>query len=75
MKTFREQNLRVWASEKDGPSVSLNIHVGCSKSILTADEFKRVVSRLIRGLPALLEDLPYSDFGLDNISIKKVKNL
>jgi hypothetical protein len=40
---------------------------------LTSDEFRRLVGRLIRGIPAMLAGLPFCDFGIDNIKIQRMK--
>lgn len=73
MANHRSQNIRVWASEQDGPSIHMNIEVYCGATDLDALQFKQVVGRLIRSIPPALATIPYTDFGIDNISIKKVR--
>jgi UPF0288 family protein (methanogenesis marker protein 3) len=68
----RSRKLRFYASNNDGVSVSGDIYVYTHD--LTSDEHKKVVGRVIRGVPKMLENIPYTDFGFDNISVKKVKS-
>ena len=65
---YRQKRLTVYASD-GGITIHGDIHVGAHD--LTPEEHKKLVCRVIRRIPALLEGLPFSDFGIDNISISK----
>jgi hypothetical protein len=70
MKSPKPTTLRTWARSQN---VCVYGDITIHTEDLIADEHQRVVSRLTRGIPMLLEGLPYSDFGIDNISIKRVR--
>lgn len=66
------QMLRFHAYERDG-SVSISGEIYVNTKNLTSMERGRVISRVIRGIPELLKNVPYSDFGFDNIRVSRVR--
>jgi hypothetical protein len=65
---YKQKRLNVYACD-GGITIHGDIYVGTSD--LTPDEHKKLVGRVIRGIPKMLEGLPFTDFGTDNISISK----
>ena len=65
---YKQKRLNVYASCGD-VTIHGDIHVGARG--LTSEEHKKLVGRVIRGIPKMLEGLPYTDFGIDNITISK----
>jgi hypothetical protein len=69
---YQQKRLNVYACDGD-ITIHGDIHVGAQVGPvgLTPAEHKKLVARVIRGIPKMLEGLPYTDFGIDNISISK----
>ena len=69
MAKLRQKKLQVYANDGGGVTIHADIHVYAQD--LTSGEYRELLSRVIRGVPKMLEDLPFCDFGIDNISIKR----
>lgn len=65
---YRQKRLHVYASD-GGVTIHGDIYVGTTD--LMPEEHKKLLGRVIRGIPKMLEGLPFTDFGIDNISISK----
>jgi hypothetical protein len=69
---YRCKKLRVYANDGGDITIHGEIYVGTRN--LTTAEYRKLLSRVVRGIPKMLEGLPYTDFGIDNISIKRVRD-
>jgi hypothetical protein len=66
---YKHKKLHVYASDGGDVTIHGDIYVGAHR--LTTGEYRKLVSRVIRGIPKFLEGLPFCDLGVDNISIKR----
>lgn len=66
-KTQRRR-IRVWAQSNN---VTVHADIAIQSDYLSGEEHRAIVSRLVRGIPKMLENIPYTDFGIDNIEITK----
>jgi hypothetical protein len=64
-KTQRRR-IRVYAQSNN---VMVHADITVQTDYLSSQEHRSIVSQIVRGIPALLERCPYTDFGIDNIEI------
>jgi hypothetical protein len=66
---YRYKRLHVYANDGGDVTIHGELYVGAHR--LTASEYRKLIGRVIRGIPKMLEGLPYCDLGFDNITIKR----
>lgn len=72
MAKYRVKRINLYACDGD-VIIHGDIHVGAQVGTggLTPDEYKKVMRAVHRALPKIVEGVPFTDFGIDNISISK----
>lgn len=69
MANYRHKKLHLYANDGGDVTIHGELYIGAHR--LTAGEFKKLVGRVIRGIPKALEGLPFTDLGTDNIAISR----
>lgn len=70
-KNYRK-SFRVYASN-NGITAYADLLIYSFDGSLTAEEFAKIARQFHRNIPKLVEGLPWTDFGIDNIDIRKVR--
>lgn len=72
MAKYRVKRLNLYAHDGD-ITVHGDIHIGAQVGAggLAPAEYKKVLRAVHRALPRIVEGVPFTDFGIDNIHIAK----
>ena len=70
MPNTKAKRLHAWGRDSD---VWVSVDVTLGSSTLVPEQMKQLVSQAKRKLLEFYENLPYSNFGVDNVEIKNRK--
>ena len=69
----KQQKIHVYAQDPLSPNITIHADFWVYASDLTSDEFRHVLRKLKRGIVASLADIPFTDFGSDNVEVRQVR--